>query len=531
MSLFLSAETGLNHNGSLEIAKRMILEAKVAGMDAVKFQKRTIDECYTKEFLGSPRTSPWGITQRAQKEGLEFGFDQYRVIDAYCRDLGILWYASAWDLQSLQFLRQFSMPHNKIASPMLGHKPLLREVASEGIHAFISTGMSTLEEIDDAVDIFLKLNCPFSLMHCNSTYPLPDEDANLLCIPLLKQRYGVPVGYCVVPETRVLTKDLRWIQAGDLKIGDELVGFDEKLGMKMKMRTAVVTGSRVLSLPCHIVHTDRGSITASAEHRFITSRLFLRNYPNGVRGGNWLSHWVKTQDLKKGDPLRHFVSPWNEETSYDAGWLAGVFDGEGWVSNRRVSVAQNPGLILDTLESMLIERGYHVSPRRPDKRTNKQCMSMEIGGRRETMRFLGSIRPKRLLAKSAKVWEGSRAWSNDSRCNVQEIEYVGRHEVIALTTSTGTLITEGFMSHNSGHETSTIKVCVAAVALGATSIERHITLNRTMYGSDQAASMECHDLKNFVDVIRAVPKILGDGKKEICASEWPVRKKLRVEVA
>jgi len=279
MSLYLIAECGLNANGSVDLAKQMILAAHEAGFDAVKFQKRTIDKVYTKEFLEGPRESPWGTTQRAQKEGLEFSRAQYEEINAYCKELGISWSASAWDLESQDFIRSFDVPWNKIASAMLGHKPLLRKVAAEQKPTFISTGMATLEEIDEVVELFRRADCPFILMHCNSTYPMRDEDANLWMIPRLRERYN----------------------------------------------------------NCDI--------------------------------------------------------------------------------------------------------GY------------------------------------------------------------------------------------------SGHETSVTKVCVAAVALGAMAIERHITLDKTMYGSDQAASIETHDLKNFVEVIRAVPFIMVKTmEKEILDTEWPVRKKLRVEV-
>ena len=278
MSLYLIAEAGINHNGSLDLAKQLILAAQEAGFDAVKFQKRSIDKVYTKEMLDSPRESPWGTTQRAQKEGLEFSRAQYEEIDRYCKQLGIAWSASAWDLDSQAFLRSFQVPFNKVASPMLGHKPLLREIAGEQKKTFISTGMSTLEEIDEVVNLFRKANCPFELMHCNSTYPMKDEDANLLCIPMLRERYQCDVGY-------------------------------------------------------------------------------------------------------------------------------------------------------------------------------------------------------------------------------------------------------------SGHEVSLIKVCVAAVALGATSIERHITLDRAMYGSDQAASVETHALRNFVETVRAIPLVLGSGRKAVSERELPIRKKLRVEVS
>ena len=275
--MYLIAEIGINHNGDLDIARRLIDGAAEAGFDAVKFQKRTIDTVYSKEFLNGFRESPWGTTQREQKEGLEFDFEDYCRIDEHCADIGIAWSASAWDIESVEFVRRFDVVFNKVASPMLGHSPLLREVASETKRTFISTGMATLAEIDRVVDIFRSANCPFELMHCNSTYPMAEEDANLGCITTLKKRYSCEVGY-------------------------------------------------------------------------------------------------------------------------------------------------------------------------------------------------------------------------------------------------------------SGHETSLVKVCVAAVAIGATSIERHITLDRAMYGSDQAASVSVHALRNFVDAIRAVPEILGTGERVITPQEQAVREKLRVEI-
>lgn len=278
MSLFIIAEIGINHNGSLDLARELIKAASDAGCDAVKFQKRTIDQVYTKEFLDSPRESPWGTSQRDQKMGLEFTREQYQDIDRYCKELGIAWSASAWDVDAQKFVRDFDVPFNKVASAMLGHKPLLREIMSERKRTFISTGMATLEEIDAIVEQFEKAGCPYELLHCNSTYPMREEDANLRCIPMLKQRYGCEVGY-------------------------------------------------------------------------------------------------------------------------------------------------------------------------------------------------------------------------------------------------------------SGHESSLIKVCVTAVALGATSLERHITLDRAMYGSDQAASIETHALRNFVETVRKVPALMGNGIKEITPAELAVRKKLRVEVA
>jgi len=195
VSLFLIAEIGINHNGDLGIAKQLIDAAAEAGFDAVKFQKRTIDIVYAQEFLDAPRESPWGSTQRAQKEGLEFSAQDYKEIDRYCKEKGLEWTASAWDMDAQVFLQQFNCSFNKVASPMLGHLPLLKLIASEKKKTFISTGMSTLEELDAVVKIFKDANCPFELMHCNSTYPMKEEDANLLCIPMLKNRYGVNVGY------------------------------------------------------------------------------------------------------------------------------------------------------------------------------------------------------------------------------------------------------------------------------------------------------------------------------------------------
>jgi N-acetylneuraminate synthase len=195
MQLFLIAEIGINHNGDLEIAKELIDAAADAGFDAVKFQKRNIDIVYSKELLDSPRESPWGSTQREQKEGLEFSKDQYLEIDKYCKEKKIQWTASAWDLDSQEFISSFNVSFNKVASPMLGHKPLLRKIATERKMTYISTGMSTIEEIEEIVKLFRDENCPFELMHCNSTYPMKDEDANLACIPMLREKFKCKVGY------------------------------------------------------------------------------------------------------------------------------------------------------------------------------------------------------------------------------------------------------------------------------------------------------------------------------------------------
>jgi len=195
MSIFIIAEIGINHNGDIQIAKDLMKVAKDAGCDAVKFQKRSVDLVYSKEVLDSPRESPWGTTQRDQKNGLEFGLEKYKEIDQYCMELGIEWFASAWNIESQKFLRQFDCKYNKIASAMIVHEDFLKEVASEGKYTFISTGMCEYSDIDKAISIFQEAHCPFELMHSVSTYPMEDEDANLKCIITLKEKYGCNVGY------------------------------------------------------------------------------------------------------------------------------------------------------------------------------------------------------------------------------------------------------------------------------------------------------------------------------------------------
>jgi len=191
---FIIAELGISANGSLEIAKKMIDMAIECGCNAVKFQKRDIETVYSKEFLDQPRKSPWGMTQRDQKMGLEFtGFD-YNEIDDYCKDK-IEWFASAWDCKSQKFLQKYDLPYNKIASAMLTNRELVEMVAGERKFTFISTGMSTFEQINRVVELFESKDTLFCLMHCVSVYPCPDEWCNLLMIKTLQQRYGHMVGY------------------------------------------------------------------------------------------------------------------------------------------------------------------------------------------------------------------------------------------------------------------------------------------------------------------------------------------------
>ena len=193
--VFITAEIGINHNGDIDIAKKLIKMSKECGCDAVKFQKRTIEKVYSKEALDALRVSPWGETNRDQKMGLEFNKKEYDEINSYCRDENIEWFASAWDIDSQIFLKNYDLKYNKIASAMLTHNELLDMVAKEKKYTFISTGMSTLEQVENAVKIFRDLECPFELMHTNSTYPMKLEEANLKCIETLHEKFDCKVGY------------------------------------------------------------------------------------------------------------------------------------------------------------------------------------------------------------------------------------------------------------------------------------------------------------------------------------------------
>lgn len=191
---FIVGEIGINHNGDLDIAKKLIDAAAEAGCDAVKFQKRTVDVVYTPEELAKPRESRWGTTNGDQKRGLEFGYEQYAVIDEYCRSRGLLWFASPWDEASVDFLERFDPPCYKVASASLTDDGLLRHIRAKGRPVILSTGMSTMEEVDHAVQLLGQRD--LVLMHTVSTYPAKVEDLNLRVIQTLARRFPlVPIGY------------------------------------------------------------------------------------------------------------------------------------------------------------------------------------------------------------------------------------------------------------------------------------------------------------------------------------------------
>jgi len=203
--MYIIAEIGINHNGDLALAKEMIDMAKGCGANAVKFQKRTIDVVYTPEFLSGPRETPPGVmkklpfggtTQRQQKEALELSQLDYDLIDMHCRTIGIDWFGSAWDLESLLFLNSYHPPYHKIASPMLTNLGFIEEVAKLGIKTIISTGMSLLQDIQNAVNIFDNHGTDFVLMHCISIYPCPPDMCNVGRIKYLQEQFpGIEIGY------------------------------------------------------------------------------------------------------------------------------------------------------------------------------------------------------------------------------------------------------------------------------------------------------------------------------------------------
>ena len=190
---FIVAEIGINHNGDVDLAKRLISVAFAAGCDAVKFQKRTVEVVYTQEELAKPRENPFGPTNGDLKYGLEFEQEEYEEIAAFCKSVKMMWFASPWDEGSVDFLEPFKVPVYKIASASLTDDNLLRHIRATGKPIILSTGMSTYDEIDHAVEVLGKED--LVLMHATSTYPAAYPELNLRAIPTMAARYGVPVGY------------------------------------------------------------------------------------------------------------------------------------------------------------------------------------------------------------------------------------------------------------------------------------------------------------------------------------------------
>ena len=244
--VLIISEIGINHNGSLEIAKQLIDMAVEVGCDAVKFQKRNVEKVYSKEILDTPRESQWGKTTREQKFGLEFSEKQYKAIDAYCEKKNIDWYVSCWDVESQIQMRKFKTKYNKVASAMLVHEKLLKTIAEEKKYTFISTGMSSMNDIEKAVKIFKKFKCPFELMHSHSAYPMSIEEANLKLIQTLQKKFKCNVGYSghetssyilpVIATSLGATSIERHITVNRAMYGSDQAASLEKSGLKRMVR-------------------------------------------------------------------------------------------------------------------------------------------------------------------------------------------------------------------------------------------------------------------------------------------------------
>ena len=189
-------EIGINHNGDVEIAKKIIKNAKLAGFDAVKFQKRNPDVCVPDSKKDSLKETPWGpMSYLDYKKKIELNFKQFNEIDSYCKKIKIDWFVSCWDSDSVLFMKKFKVKYHKVASAMITNKKLLVEIAKQKKLTFISTGMSTYKDINTAVSIFKKHKCKYILMHSVSVYPCPDELLNLNMVKILKDKYKTIVGY------------------------------------------------------------------------------------------------------------------------------------------------------------------------------------------------------------------------------------------------------------------------------------------------------------------------------------------------
>ena len=247
---FIIAEIGINHNGDINIAKKLIDMAKETGCDAVKFQKRTLEKCIPRSEWDKPRETPWGdMTYMEYKQRLEFGKKEYDEIAQYCEDKEIEWFASAWDLESQEFLKDYDLKYNKVASPMLTNIPLLEMIAMEKKVAFISTGMSTRKQIKDATDIFKESYCPFIVLHCTSTYPCKDEDCNLLCIETLGESY--PMGYSghevgILPSIMAVTMGATVIER-HITLDRAMYGSDQAASLERKGLELLVRDARRVS--------------------------------------------------------------------------------------------------------------------------------------------------------------------------------------------------------------------------------------------------------------------------------------------
>ena len=268
------------------------------------------------------------------------------------------------------------------------------------------------------------------------------------------------VDYCLAPATRVLTADLRWVRIDSVKLGDELIGFDEALSEQRggvcgcKLRRSVVRAVTNLVQTCYEIRTTRATVIASSLHRWPVrgAAVRLQNRRRGWSPGRKITMgWRETRHLKAGDMIPHLCDPWEQDTSWDGAWMAGFLDGEGWVSGPGFGVGQNPGLLLDRATRLFRDRGFDFSLQ-PNK---AGCVRISVNGKRSPLRAVGMFRPLRLLANSAQLWEGRKAFgggrftTDELSAEVLSVREIGAQPVVGLQTTTGTFIAEGLFSHNS----------------------------------------------------------------------------------
>jgi hypothetical protein len=269
---------------------------------------------------------------------------------------------------------------------------------------------------------------------------------------------------CLVPGTRILTADLRWVPIESIQKGQKLVGFDESLGFRRsKFQKATVLNNERVVKPCYRITTDRGVVTASENHSWVTRRD--KDLPAEHRSYRGTRCWMKTKDMRAGDRISFFCDPWEFDGSYEGGWLSGMFDGEGWVSGSDgasgIGIAQNDGPIYDRLVRDFTDRGFALDIRKAKIGT---CNKIRFEGEKAILRVLGTYRPQRLLNNAGdRCWAGKSTWGNKSKpATVLSVEYVGEQEVLALQTDTKTFVAEGFLSHNCDY--SQIELCALAQA-------------------------------------------------------------------
>jgi len=250
--IFFIAELGINHNGDIDIAKEMIKMAKECGVDAVKFQKRTVDKIISKHMLSIKKNTPWGILNYIDyKKKLELNRSEYNEIDSYCKEIDIEWFASSWDIDSQKFLNHYNLNYNKVASAILTNIPLLKYIANQKKMTFISTGMSTWDDIDKAVNIFNLEECPFILMHCVGLYPCPDDNLNINMINTLKNRYDCEVGYSshssgILDTSIAATLGVKYIEK-HITLESSMWGSDQSASLERKGLEYVVRDANLIN--------------------------------------------------------------------------------------------------------------------------------------------------------------------------------------------------------------------------------------------------------------------------------------------